>query len=175
MEAPGNMVLVEGDREFKTWSKGLHGRVDDWLYELVDGMIFYAAGRMKEHAPGGIKDLVDIDLVDRTATDAFEGIAGVEPDLTEETFSVGLGSDPADFPVFVEVGTGIYGEVGEPISTIPGHLMGPIYNPKTGGVFYASVIRGQPAQHYAREAFEELVERTPVVIKTALPELGRRR
>lgn len=174
MDAPGNLTLVEGDERVKLWLRTEGQRVDDWLYEIVDGLVFYSAGRIKEHAPGGISELVDIRPAHETVTHAFEGIAGVEPDITEETFSRGLGSNPADYPVFVEVGTGIFGPVGTPISSIPGHLMGPIWDTAVGREIFVQVIQGQKPQHYTEDAFHELVEQTPVVLKAALPELGRR-
>lgn len=172
MDFPGNVSLVQGDAETKHWLRSQDRRVDDWLYELVDGLVFYAAGRMRERAPGSIKELVDIDLATETATGAFEGIAGVEPDITEDTFHRGLGSNPADSPVFVEIGTGVFGEVGEPISSIPGHLMGPIE--WMGDIYYASTIQGQKPQRYAEQSFEDTVHVAPERIMAALPELGRR-
>lgn len=174
MDAPGNMVIVEGDRDAKRWMRTANARVDDWLYELVDEMIFVAAGRLRERAPGSIPGLVDIRPAHETATGAFEGIAGVEPDITEETFHSGLGSDPADFPVFVEVGTGIFGPVGQPISSIPGHLMGPIFDPAVGRNIYVQTIQGQRPQRYAERSFEDLVDVAPVMIRDGLFELGRR-
>lgn len=168
---PGNMVIVQGDREVKDWLLTGSARVDDWLYELVDGAVFYAAQRIKEHAPGHIDQLVDVSLAHEHATGAFEGAAGVEPEITESTFHVGLGSDPADFPVFVEVGTGIFGPIGQPISSIPGHLMGPIND--GGREIFVAVIQGQRPQHYVENAYHDLVETTPVRIQEKLPELGR--
>lgn len=167
------MVLVEGDDRVKRWLSGSSGRVDDWLYELIDAMAFYASERIKQRAPGHIDQLVDITLAHELDPGAFEAIAGVEPDITEDTFGRGLGSDPADYPVFVEVGTGIFGPVGEPISTIPGHVMGPIKDPSTGKDFFATVIQGQRPQRYVEQAHEDLVLWTPVKIRERLPELGR--
>lgn len=174
MEAPGNMVLVEGDDRAKAWLHGAEPRVNDWLYELVDELVFHARERLQIHAPGGIDQLIDVRTAHETVTGAFEGIAGVEPDITEETFHAGLGSNPADYPVFVEVGTGIFGPVGEAISTIPGHLMGPIVDPHTGRSFFTQIVQGQRPQHYAEHAFEDTVEVTEVRIRAHLPELGRR-
>lgn len=174
MAAPGNFTLIEGDDETATWLRTHDARVDDWLYELVDGLVFYAAGRMRERAPGSIKQLVDILPAHETATGAFEGIAGVEPDITEDTFNRGLGSDPADYPVFVEVGTGVFGPIGEPISSIPGHLMGPFWDIITGREIYTSVVQGQKPQRYAEQSFEDTVQVAPDHIMAALPDLGRR-
>lgn len=179
IDTPGNMLLlddetiVEGDDEVKRYLRRESGVVNDWLYELVDGLVFYADSRLRQHAPGGISDLVGVSLPHEGEPGVIEGIAGVEPDITQATFTQGFGSDPADYPVFVEVGTGIFGPVGEPISTIPGqYLMGPI--DWMGREIYVSVIKGQPPQRYAEHSYEELVEHTPVVIKASLPELGRR-
>lgn len=168
------MTLVTGADEVKAWLRTEGSRVDDWLYELVDGLVVYATARVRELAPGSISELVDMVPAHETATGAFEGVAGVEPDLTDDGFAfghVGLGSDPDDFPVFVELGTGIFGPVGHPISTIPGHLMAFEID---GHLVFAHVVMGQRPQRYAGRSFDDLVERTPVVIRTALPQLGAR-
>lgn len=176
IDDPGNMMLVTGDNEVKAWLRTEDHRVNDWLYELVDGLVVYADARIRELAPGSISELVELDPAHETATGAFEGVAGVVPAVTEKTLHVGLGSDPADFPVFVEVGTGIFGAVGHPISSMhPDHLiglMGPI--PYLGREIFVSSIKGQRPQRYAGRSFDDLVERTPVVIKGALPALGSR-
>ncbi len=171
---PGLMTLVEGDEEVKRFLSGADSLVNDWLYEVVDSLVFHGEQRLREHAPGSIKGLVDVAPAHETASGAFEGIAGVEPDITKATFGSGLGSDPADYPVYVEVGTGVFGDVGLPISSIPGHLMGPITDPVTGRDFFLSEMKGQPAQRYAERSFEELVGWVPTQIKLKLPELGRR-
>lgn len=174
----GNMVIVEGDREVKDWLIAEPEHIDDWLYELVDEVSFFAAGRLRERAPGGISGLVDIDLANELDPGHFEAVAGVEPDITEETFGRGLGSDPADYPVYVEVGTGIFGEFGTPIEAIPGHLMGPISAFSMTGIhdsfFFTKSVKGQKPQHYARESFEDTVGWLPARIEVALHELGRR-
>lgn len=171
------MVLVEGEKEVKAFLSTRNQRVNDWLYQVTDAMVFYAAERISQHAPGHISELVGVHLAHETETGAFEATAGVEPDISQENFSGrssvhGLGSNPADYPVFVEVGTGIFGPVGTPISSIPGHLMGPIHDPFTGRDIFVKVVKGQRPQHYAERSFEELVEHTPVMLKAALPELG---
>lgn len=172
IDDPGNMMLVTGDDEVKAWLRTEDHRVDDWLYELVDGLVVYADARMRELAPGSISELVDIEPAHETATGAFEGIAGVLPAIEDGTYPGGLGSDPADSPVFVEVGTGIFGPVGHPISTIPGHLM--VFRGLDGRTVFTEVVQGQRPQRYAGRSFDDLVERTPVVIKGALPALGSR-
>lgn len=174
MSAPGNMVFVEGDAAVKDWLQSGPERVDDWLYELVDWTVFYAAERIKTHAPGSIDELVDVDLPKEYEPGAIQGIAGVEPSITESTFHSGLGSDPADFPVFVEVGTGIFGPVDIPISTIPGYLMGPFTDKYSGLPTYVREYKGQKAQHYTEDAFEDTVGWLPAEIRLRLPDLGSR-
>lgn len=173
LEAPGNMVLVEGDKEAKAWLRSSEPRIDDWLYEIVDEVVFFAAERIRQHAPGGISELVDVNLADRTATAAFEGTAGVMPDATEtgRPHHHGFGSDPQDYPVFVEVGTGIFGPVGEPITSFPGTAMAFMWGNRE---VFTTIVQGQRPQHYTEHAFEETVAHTEVVIRGALPELGRR-
>lgn len=169
----GNMTIVEGDREVQEWLVAEPGRIDDWLYELVDETSFFASARLRERAPGKIEGLVDTDLANEPEPGLFQAIAGVGPDITEETFGRGLGSDPADYPVYVEVGTGIFGEHGTPIETIPGHVMGP-FEAFWGEMIYAKSVKGQPGQHYARQSFEDTVGWLPGRIEVALHELGRR-
>lgn len=175
LEAPGNLVIVEGDKEAKHWLRTADDRVDDWLYEIVDEIVFFAAARMRQHAPGGISELVDVDLADRqiAAGDVFEGTAGVMPDITEtgRPHHHQIGSNPEDYPVFVEVGTGIFGPVGEPITSFPGTVMAFLWGNRQ---IFTNVVQGQRPQHYAEHSFEETVVQTEVVIRGALPELGRR-
>lgn len=168
----GNMTIVQGDRETKDWLIAEPGRIDDWLYELVDETSFFASERLTERAPGEISGLVSVDVATELDRGVFEAVAGVEPDITEETFSRGLGSDPADYPVYVEVGTGVFGEFGTPIKTIPGHRMGPFEF--MGNMIWVSEVRGQRGQHYARASFEDTVGWLPGRIEVALHELGRR-
>lgn len=168
----GNMTIVEGDREVQEWLVAEPGRIDDWLYELIDETSFFASARLRERAPGSIEGLVDTDLASEAEPGLFQAIAGVGPDITKETFGRGLGSDPADYPVYVEVGTGIFGEHGTPIETIPGHVMA--FMGREGRMIFTGKVAGQPGQHYARESFEDTVGWLPGRIEVALHELGRR-
>lgn len=168
----GNMVIVEGDREAKSFLID-SGRIDDWLYELTDDAAFFAAGRLRERAPGSISGLVDFDPTRELEIGSYEAIAGVEPDILEEDFGRGLGSDPADYPVYVELGTGIFGEFETMIETIPGHVMGPFLG-SWGDIIYARRVKGQPGQRYAEQSFEDTVGWLPGKIEVALIELGRR-
>lgn len=213
MAVPGNFAalgtttIVEGDGEAKRWLRSGSDRISDWLYELVDDVMFYAVERIEIHAPGNIKLLVGYDPAHEVGDrHRFEAVAGVEPDISREGFrgvpasgisppgalagegsapfgamssQSGLGSNPADYPVFVEVGTGIFGPIGQPISTIPGHKMrwiGTHYGGEFGhgGFMFAETVQGQPGQHYTENAHSDTVAATPAKILAALPELGRR-
>lgn len=169
---PGNFTIVEGDREVQEWLVAEPGRIDDWLYELVDEVSFFAAGRLREHAPGHIDQLVDIKLATELEVGHFEAIAGVEPEITPDTFGRGLGSDPADFPVFVDQGTGVFGEVGTPIETIPGHVMA--FMGRDGHMVFTPRVAGQRPQHFSLHSFEDTVGWLPARIEFALRDLGRR-
>jgi hypothetical protein len=174
MAAPGNFVMydseVEGDERAKEYLVTTPKRVNDWLYELVDATIFFAADRLRVHAPGGIDSLVGVDLPHELEPGRIDGTAGVEPDITEETFMSGLGSDPADYPVFVDVGTGIFGPERREIFTIPGHVMGPIS--WQGREIFVSSFKGQKAQHYSDRAYEDTTAWLPAKVELAKRDLG---
>lgn len=173
LSTPGNLVFIEGDDRAKFELHAGSADFDDFLYELADETAFFGAERIKEHAPGHIDQLVGVEpATELEAGGAFEAIAGVEPDITQETFHRGLGSDPADFPVFVEVGTGIFGPVGTSISTIPGHLMGPFWDPWSGRDVFTNVVRGQKPQHFTENAYHDLIRWLPGRIKLGLQQMA---
>lgn len=164
---PGNFeLIIEDDEEVKRWLRAGEGHVNDWLYELVDAATFHAADRLRALAPGSIGvELIDVELPHEAEPGVIEGVAGVEPDLTQATFSRGLGSDPADFPYFVEVGTGVYGEFGTPIQTIPGTY--PMAWESAGNLIFAWEVRGQKPQRYGERSFEETAGWLPARIELA--------
>jgi hypothetical protein len=166
---PGNFTLIVGDEDAKSWLHAAPGAVNTWLRDLVGDTVDFSADRLRAHAPGGIDALVESDRPSADVLGPIEGVAGVLPDITQETFNRGLGSDPADYPVFVDVGTGIFGERGTPIRTIPGHVM-VIDFPE--GKLFTNVIRGQPGQHYSDRAFEETVGWLPGRLEVAVREFS---
>lgn len=163
------MIIVMGDDEAKAFLRAERGVVDIWLGGLVDDIADFAADRLRAHAPGSIEMLVETAHDTAGGVGAREATAGVIPDITQENFSRGLGSDPADWPVFPDVGTGIYGEHGTPIRVIPGNVM--VFE-SHGERIFAHTIKGQPAQHYSDRAFEDTVAYAPVRVEMALRELS---
>jgi hypothetical protein len=165
---PGNLIIL-GDDEAKAMLHAEPALVDVWLSGLVDDISDFAAERLRVHAPGRIDQLVDAahDLPGEAG--AIEATAGVIPDITEGNFNRGLGSDPADWPVFVDVGTGVYGAHGSPIRSIPGNVM--VFE-ADGQRIFARQIKGQPAQHYSDRAFEDTVGWTPARIELAAREFA---
>ncbi len=152
-------VELRGLRELQGFLGGLDDRVDDWLYETVDAGTFVAEDSLKANAPGSIKDLVGVDLPRFGPSGSIvTGEAYVDPDFEADFegngLSRGLGSSPADYPYYVDVGTGIYGETGTPITAFPGGVMGPI---EYGGrMIYVKEIKGQPAQRYSDAAARDV-------------------
>ncbi len=149
-------VEVAGLRELRDWLEGLDDRVDAWLHEVVDDAVELAGERLVSHAPGSIKELVSTDGP-RVGDDGVlvEGEAYVTPAIDEHGDNAERpGSNPEDFPYYVDVGTGIFGERGTPITAFPGSVMGPI---EYGGrMIYIRSSKGQPAQRYSDAAFEDV-------------------
>lgn len=156
----GNFVLVEGADEVRTYMyRG--GNVDEDLRELTSDIAEFAGEALSSTAPGKIGlELVRVDT-DRHEEGRISAVAGVIPDLDETLFGDprGLGSDPADYPFFVDVGTGIFGPLSREIVMPPGHHMGPI--PWMGGNIYVQHIKGQEAQHYSDKAYQQTVDWIP--------------
>lgn len=165
-------IELNGQKELVSWAKRFDAQVDSWLTELVDDAVDFAGQRLEAHAPGNIKHLVTTDGP-RLEADVgwIEGFAGVLPDFDEDPSGQrGLGSNPADYPFFVDVGTGVYGETGTPITSIPGHVMGPI---EVGGrMIYAKSIQGQPAQRYSDAAARDTDAHIPIRISSTITRLG---
>lgn len=158
----GVFIIAEGESRVKVWLKTADQRVDDWLYELSDSIVFHARDTLYETAPGGIRALVGWDNVDEVGPGLFEGSAGVLPDGPALP---GPGSAKEDYPFYVEEGTGIYGELHSIIYPLVGPVMGPI--PYRGRDIFVRSSKGQPGQHYGREAYEETVAWTPGRIELA--------
>lgn len=155
----GNFVFVEGDDEVKTYMyRG--GDVEEDLRDLTSDIAEHAGEALSLLAPGRISELVRVNP-DQAEGSRIRAEAGVIPDLDERLFldPRGLGSDPADYPFFVDVGTGIFGPLGREIVMPTGHVMGPI--PWRGGNIYVQHIKGQEAQHYSDRAFEQTIQWIP--------------
>lgn len=169
----GVFTFIDGDHQAQRYLLEGEDNIERMLVDLVSDIAEHAGDELRVHAPGSISELVGVDQAHRPEVGVITARAGVFPDLSEEnaTGAVrGLGSDPADFPVFVEVGTGVFGELGEPIHSIPGHPM--VINFPDGKVFTQTVL-GQPAQHYARESYENTIRWIPERLRTGrLPSGG---
>ncbi len=164
---PGNIVIIEGARETEAYLHHGSEMADHMLRDLVNDAAEYAAHRLELHAPGRIDALVAVDQAPLASVGRMEAVAGVLPDPDELGSDRGLGSDPADWPVFVDVGTGIYGEHHKPIETIPGHVM--VWGEGDSKIF-ARRVKGQPGKHYSDEAFHDTVEWMPSrLARTRLP------
>lgn len=161
------MTIVMGDEEAKAYLRAMPAQVDAWLSELVDDFADFAGERLRAHAPGRIDQLVDVAHDEPGGGRSREAVAGILPDVTQENFSRGLGSDPADWPVFPDVGTGIYGEYHKEIQVIPGNVM--VFEHGDIRVFARST-RGQPAQHFSDRAFEDTVGWAPARVELAVRE-----
>lgn len=151
-------------------TRSLDDRVDSWLVDFVDDTVDFAAGRLRAHAPGRIDELVTSDGPQfEPEFGVIQGVAGVIPD-PNETFVSARGSKRADFPLFVDVGTGIYGEHQRPITSFPPNQMGPV---EVGGrMVYLDQIKGQPAQDYSGEATRDTDAWIPGHIRASAPRLG---
>lgn len=158
LEQPGVFTIVIGDDDAKRGLRGAQGKVDDWLVELSDSIAFHAADRLRALAPGHIPELVDTSLTTELDTGAIEAGAGVTRARGIADPNRGRDSDPQDYPVFVDQGTGVYGEKKSPIYATPGHLMGPIE--WMGRDIYVPMVRGQIAQHFSERSFEDTVRFT---------------
>jgi hypothetical protein len=165
-------VIITTEVLFHDDIRSLDDRVDLWLRDLVDDTVGYTAGRLREHAPGGIDRLVTEDGGQfDPQLGIIRGMAGVLPDLEEEVeHPRGLGSNPADYPFYVDVGTGIFGEFGRPITAFPGGVMGPIEY--QGRMIYPRSIKGQPAQDYSGAAHRDTDLWLAGHIKTSSAKLG---
>jgi hypothetical protein len=165
-------VEVTGNEGLLEWAKRFDDQIDSWLTDLVNDTVNFAESRLRAHAPGKIKDLVTTDGPKFEVNMGWiQGFAGVLPDFNEDSLGDrGEKSNPADYPYFVDVGTGIYGETGTPITSLPGHVMGPIL--MGGRMVYTKSIKGQPAQHYSDAAFRDTDVYLPLRIQSDIHKLG---
>lgn len=159
---PGVFTLIEGDDEAATYLYEGDEHVEAMLTDLVGDITDHAAEELRTLAPGTIgAELIGTDEPHLPDQGAIVGVAGVLPDISEEMnlgAIRGLGSDPADYPVFVELGTGIFGEYERPIQVMPGHVM---VIPFPDGKVFTRSIAGQPGQHYAERAYENTIQWIP--------------
>lgn len=163
-------VFVEGDREVKEFLEHGEQMVDLMLTDLTTDIANFAADRLRELAPGSIKGLVSVGAAHLGEPGAIDATAGVEPAITSDVFSRGLGSSPEDFPVYVDVGTGIHGEFERPIVSIPGNVQVFEWH---GEKIFARSTSGQKAQHYSDQAYDDTLGYVPTRLALAqLPNGG---
>jgi hypothetical protein len=173
----GNFVLILGDDEAEAYLRHGNVWVDRMMSDIVDDITDHAGDELRAHAPGRITELVGVSGAHMEEPGAIEGVAGVEPDIfggqfdDGGVFSRGLTSDPSDWPVFVDVGTGEFGEFHRPIQSLPGH---PMVFPVGNIRIFTQKVRGQRAQHYSDRAFAATVGWVPARLARAgvLPEGG---
>lgn len=151
MDEPGLFTLVLGDDEAKAYLHHGDEMVERMLIDVTGDIAEHAADEIRTTAPGRIKELVSHDDPHVPTPGVVVAEAGVEPEITEETLGRGMRSDPADFPVYVEKGTGIYGEYARPIVMLPGIVMVFEYH---GHKIFTPYIAGQRGQHYTEHAYE---------------------
>lgn len=168
--AAGAFVFIEGDDEVKAFLNAGPSILGQWLQGIINDTSDFAGGALRLHAPGHISELVGEDHSQGSVLAEMTAVAGVMPAIDESTLSRGLNSDPADYPVFVDQGTGIYGEKGSRIYPIPGHVMAFMHG---GEKVYATSIAGQRAQHFSRSAFEDTVGWLPGKIELAKSEIPK--
>lgn len=186
-------VQAEGVKEVQAFFLSAHARVDQWGKSLVNDVAEYAADRLRALAPGEIPALVSTDEVHVDAFGALQAIAGVEPDISRGTLGFssaqgfdsflarsrmpGIGSDPAHYPVFVDVGTGIYsigpGAPRKPIHALPGSFMR--FIAANGRLVTTTTVLGQPPKNFSRQAYAYTIKHLPFLISKAGHPLDTRR
>lgn len=82
-----------------------------------------------------------------------------------------IGSDSSHYPIFVDVGTGIFGDTG---SRIFAHTAKRMHFEIDGHEIFAESVAGQRGQHFvaATEAFAQALLRTDPHIRLALDEMA---
>jgi hypothetical protein len=161
---PGLFTIVLGDDEAKSYLRHGDVLVERMMIDVTGDISSHAAAELKVNAPGRIKNLVGDDEPIVPEPGIVEAVAGIEPEVTEETFGRGIQSDPADFPVYVEKGTGVYGEYARPITVPPGIVM--VFH-WAGKKIFTRSVEGQRAQHYAEHSYEETLGWVPSRLQRA--------
>lgn len=174
MPSPGNFVFVVGDEEAKAYLRDGDRHVGSMVTDIVNDIAEHAADELRFLAPGRIgAELVDVEKAHSPEPGIVQAVAGVLPDLTDEAMFGpvrGLTSDPAHYPVFVDVGTGVHGERGRPIVTIPGNVM--VFSIGDHKIF-THTVKGQKAQHYSDRAWLNTIYWTPTrIARGRLPSGG---
>jgi hypothetical protein len=158
---PGKLTFIEGAERARTYLLEVDERSDVMVSDLIDDIAEHAESELRELAPGEIGlELVGLRDSKVLEPGVLEAIAGVHPDLNDALLDSprGLDSDPADYPVFVDQGTGVFGDRGKVIRMMPGHFM--VINFPDGKVF-TKTVQGQPAQKFSERAYENTIRWTP--------------
>ena len=166
-------VTVVGDDRAKAYLYEQPGAADSFLADMVDDITEFNVGLLRVNAPGRIRELADRSLAVTDFEGVISGSSGIEPEITHASLRRGLGSDPSDFPVYVEERTGVFGARGTVIQSIPGHVMGPVFY--QGRNIYIRSFKGQPGQHYARHSYEQTLAWLPGKLEREVHGLGRPR
>lgn len=100
----------------------------------------------------------------------IEARLGIKPVDEASSFHHGS-SDSRDYPIFVDRGTGIFGETGSPIYS---KHNGPMVFEEDGRTIFTRAVAGQEGQHFvaATEAFAEALLREDQHIRLALAEMA---
>lgn len=179
------VVRVDGKKEAQAFLRSAEARVDRWGTRFVNNVAEYAATRLRAHAPGGIDALVTVDETHLDAFGVLQSIAGVERDVSVGTLGFssaqgfdsirnrtrmpGIASDPADYPVYVDQGTGIY-SVGDnaprkPIHALPGSFMR--FIAADGRLVTTTVVMGQQPTLFSAKAAEDTRRHLPFLVDKA--------
>lgn len=170
----GVFTFIDGDQQAQRYLLEGESNIERMLVDLVNDIAEHAHDELEVLAPGQIgTSLIGLNRAHSPEPGVIRAVAGVERDLSDEdalTGEGGLGSDPADYPVYVEVGSGVFGPIGQPIRSIPGHPM--VIQFPEGKIFTETVL-GQHPQHYAQRAYENTVRWIPERLTTSrLPSGG---
>jgi hypothetical protein len=193
MDAPGNIqfidVDVQGEREANAFIKHTDENIDPWLRDLSNSISARAFVLVKQNAPANVKPLVHFQPMLALGPDGVripqDAIVGVTPAIEMKPKYVYKGngvyalevpiqkpgkSDPKHFPVFMEVGTGEYGEFGKPITRDAGSGIMSWGEPEAR--HFALAVPGQRGQHFVRRAWATTVSGVPAQVRMRLPSLG---
>lgn len=167
----GIFVLEVDDDEAQDFLRGGSERINRMTRELVSDIAEHAAEEIRALAPGRIKGFVDFVPERFPEPGTVEAWAGVTPAniSSEGKTQVQIGSDPADYPWYVEAGTGEHGEFGTAITVPPGNVM---VFPYKGSTVFARSVKGQEPQRYVERSYENTIAWVPAKLATLniLPE-----